>query len=765
MTISQEKFLEYAIKLNDENVDFESILKDINQEDINSDLKNKTEIIFYLIKNFPSIVKDDAIKAEIDKNLTLFLEKPENNSLFEEKDKVTEKNILFTLLGMQRFFSNELILQAIKKTQNIDQITFDSSKNHQSSPRTPIDYLITQQANGENVSEVAIALIKKGAKITKDDNEVKRCLLEDRAAKNSDLTKDLCLHLIKNGDNSLFIDLILFQDKRFLKSTTPSNQSSNATSRKNSTSSISIGVLENKASSNDLFSKILNAYLNPNFAKKESVNESIPSFLLRTYNKEPEYQSAKKLWSLIQSKANFKKIPAQDFTAQDETESNFFHHLAKLKNADILKAALFYTKDKEKISLPNFEGNLPIHIACENGFDNGVAFLASLSDLKAKNNDGYTPLAIAVKKGLGETVRILLNIGTNEYEFQEDETDKHPLALAVKENKEGIFENLLANGHNPNLEFCDINGSINDKPQEPVTILDYAIFHQNFDCVKSLIYYGASSKKQCYTSYKKSLSAEEVQILEDLEVANADAKKLTLTKIRQNQAKIGKRKLTIRLIDKMINFLESYGASYDSPYYTTLQELKKDTVSRNDIEGIEKNIAIAKKKPRTFKIISFFHELQKNSTNLAKINKIKEFILAEEHDEEELYEAIDSKLKNAEFQELSNEIKAFMIENLNEIFPKEDNLQKHIKFIQNNLQKIQNYTKIKETFELYFNLEKFISLLPAAQKEASKTLLNDLKSFNFKKVEEYYDNKTQKMQKSLEVISVKKLNTNSKQRQ
>ncbi|EQC30146.1 hypothetical protein SDRG_12204 [Saprolegnia diclina VS20] len=98
----------------------------------------------------------------------------------------------------------------------------------------------------------------------------------------------------------------------------------------------------------------------------------------------------------------------------------------------------------------DLEGNLPLHYAAaiDNSISNKLVALASENDLKATNNEGDTPLAVAVKKGCSRVVAALLSKEkTLGYNPREGGTLLHVAAASDRDCKD-IIKALIAAGHN-----------------------------------------------------------------------------------------------------------------------------------------------------------------------------------------------------------------------------------------------------------------------------------------------------------------------------
>lgn len=138
-------------------------------------------------------------------------------------------------------------------------------------------------------------------------------------------------------------------------------------------------------------------------------------------------------------------------------------------------------------TISDSDGNTPIHFIVRN--KKSSALLKTLINAgypaDTRNSDGYTPLCIAVEKGLKELSRILLENGANPFTAI-DSKGNNAVTIALRSNNADIIGNIVKYAG----KTTDIQGN---------SILHYAARLASTDTIKTLISYGLdTSVKNIY---------------------------------------------------------------------------------------------------------------------------------------------------------------------------------------------------------------------------------------------------------------------------
>ena len=178
-----------------------------------------------------------------------------------------------------------------------------------------------------------------------------------------------------------------------------------------------------------------------------------------------------------------KLINVQKFIQQDRTllkrplthsnEGNTIYHEALKYNAKHVLVYLFSNITQDIINKLNSRGNSILHMVMEQDNKNTLMMALKMGcDVNAKNNKNETPLFNAIKAGLYDNVRLILNYSANLYVVNKD--GDTPLLLAVKTPKKNlkIIRLLVDNGANIKDENeeknYDVISLLNDKKNRTV---------------------------------------------------------------------------------------------------------------------------------------------------------------------------------------------------------------------------------------------------------------------------------------------------------
>ncbi|KAL1614683.1 hypothetical protein SLS54_009556 [Diplodia seriata] len=162
--------------------------------------------------------------------------------------------------------------------------------------------------------------------------------------------------------------------------------------------------------------------------------------------------------------------------AQDPNDSQ--HNLLPENSVDHVRLR------KMLLSIPDKQGNTPLHKAAGKGHSDCVHLLLQCGAEKSSTNDnGSSPLHSAVKRERTDCIRLLIESG-----YDINSQDKHgmtPLHYASKGDKEECIRILLAAGSNPN---------ITDELKQ--ASLHHAVKGRNHTCVQLLLEFGADPNVQ-----------------------------------------------------------------------------------------------------------------------------------------------------------------------------------------------------------------------------------------------------------------------------
>lgn len=161
-------------------------------------------------------------------------------------------------------------------------------------------------------------------------------------------------------------------------------------------------------------------------------------------------------------------------------------------------------------------------LACEEGDIERVKRLAAFQDINAKNECGYSALALAVKAGNEELVDILLNLDADVNST--NNAGQSILFLASWHNRLRIVRKLLASG-----------ARVNETDQRGWTPLIIAVYHNHDRMVSMLIDAGADTEHRdtfSKSAFDRVKSVKVAGILQKAELA----KRVAETKIRASQS-------------------------------------------------------------------------------------------------------------------------------------------------------------------------------------------------------------------------------------
>lgn len=180
-----------------------------------------------------------------------------------------------------------------------------------------------------------------------------------------------------------------------------------------------------------------------------------------------------------------KLINVQKFIQQDRTllkrplthsnEGNTIYHEALKYNAKHVLVYLFSNITQDIINKLNSRGDTILHMVMEQDNKNTLIMALKMGcDVNAKNNQNETPLFNAIKAGLYDNVRLILNYSANLYVVNKN--GDTPLLLAVNTPKKNlkIIRLLVDNGANikdfneENGNNYDILSLLNDKKNRTV---------------------------------------------------------------------------------------------------------------------------------------------------------------------------------------------------------------------------------------------------------------------------------------------------------
>ena len=426
--------------------------------------------------------------------------------------------ILEKMISTLMFWQEDVILEAINKTNNIDRYKVSRTKSSSNSISLA-DYLINQEAYGDNATHagrVIISLMEKGGELNLEDAEIIQNLTSDRAKK-SNLAKDLCLYLInRHQDPRLFFDLVTHAEK---KEQEASKSQSSRTSISRQSSSAILGASSIAKNIEKIGLEIIDNCLETgsiNTAFNHSpYHSSMPKFFLSRNNESNRISS--KIWTHIQKKANFDKITENLFVNDtmlqqiiNSTPNNItLFHAAN----EIIKKAPKEVQDAI-YERPNRKVMTAFNSACAKGWDDVIKKLFD----KEQAVEG---LAICAKQGLVDSCKILIALCKKNKVLLEGEDEASPLSQAIISEQESVVKILLAHGANPNASCIILDERDREVFSEIKTPLQLAIEYNNLDNIKTLIKFGAKfAKEPSYLEYK----LKNPQYREALEAVELEAK-------------------------------------------------------------------------------------------------------------------------------------------------------------------------------------------------------------------------------------------------
>lgn len=152
--------------------------------------------------------------------------------------------------------------------------------------------------------------------------------------------------------------------------------------------------------------------------------------------------------------SNLKKYIQQDRSLMRRAlthskEGNTIYHEALKYNAKHILVYLFKNITRNVINKLNSEGNTILHMVMEQDNKNTLMLALKMGcDVNAKNNDNETPIFNAIRAGLSENVRLIINYQSNLYLKNKD--GDTPILLAVKTENKNLrtIKILIENGSN-----------------------------------------------------------------------------------------------------------------------------------------------------------------------------------------------------------------------------------------------------------------------------------------------------------------------------
>ena len=124
------------------------------------------------------------------------------------------------------------------------------------------------------------------------------------------------------------------------------------------------------------------------------------------------------------------------------TNSSDVHVAVETHACDDLKVLLKYPANQESLSSYNEQGHTPLLLAVNRGYEDIVEILLSHgASPDQSNRDGITPLHIALRQGLEKTVNMLTEAGAK-FDIRDD-MGATPLHLAVERGRFDIFEKFF----------------------------------------------------------------------------------------------------------------------------------------------------------------------------------------------------------------------------------------------------------------------------------------------------------------------------------
>jgi predicted acylesterase/phospholipase RssA/ankyrin repeat protein len=134
------------------------------------------------------------------------------------------------------------------------------------------------------------------------------------------------------------------------------------------------------------------------------------------------------------------------------------------------------------VTQTDFNGNTPLHIAANNGFDHLIPWLR-YNYLYILNHQGASPFHVAIKKGHLSFMQGLVDSGTREEVLNEGGMILTPVALCVKYNQKKCLDYLLTLPTH----------SVRDCSTQVGTVLHVAIHHGQFPMLENLLSYPEST--------------------------------------------------------------------------------------------------------------------------------------------------------------------------------------------------------------------------------------------------------------------------------
>lgn len=174
-------------------------------------------------------------------------------------------------------------------------------------------------------------------------------------------------------------------------------------------------------------------------------------------------------------------------------KSNGITPLAHATELNNFKAAGYMIKEGADINLPNDNGDIPLFIAVDNGFDVIAGMLINKShdpekDVNWRTKIDETLINIAIVKSHPEIVKILINFGANVTSL--DYFDNSALHIAAEAGNNEIVSILLQNGVDINLR--------NLKGETPIMLAAKA---GNKNTIEFMVKNGANPDLKDYQGY------------------------------------------------------------------------------------------------------------------------------------------------------------------------------------------------------------------------------------------------------------------------
>lgn len=543
------------------------------------------------LENFEEI-KKETVSYRV-KIISDFLKQEKNHQYFNQLN-AKGQSVVSIMFGLFEAFDEEFLKLAINKTD----------KEKCSEDNNLLDILVRQKLidpkNSAKIKAVVDEVNKKGITISYNDEDIAESLLHSRCIATG-LTEMLCKNMIKQGNITLFINLLDQASGRIHSSQntisgsirsfagTPRQDEKDVTDFINKTSVELIKILINEEKihftdeqGRNVFFLVLDAHLQK--SRKENPldrlwiilqkRESLDKFSLDLFKiKNKDGQTILHRIIATQSKNLIEGFINRLSTITDEKtfakilnetdkEGNNLLHIAAINNLapDVIK---FLVEKGVSRDLTNHKDETPLHLASKKGLTKQHLEQFCNDNLDAQDSDLCTALHYAAEKDFIVTAEYLLQRGAkSNIPNIRGET---PIVLSIKRNQETITQVLLLNGVDPDSE---VNLLQDDKivSNKKTTLLDLAIENENFIIVKFLMEAGATRTKS-YEEYLTKLDEDQIDKLDKAEVKASSLLKLKedIKKIRDIKnaavADSGVKKLTI--IEEQIRNLLSKNPEAD----------------------------------------------------------------------------------------------------------------------------------------------------------------------------------------------------------